>query len=87
MKKGRSRGNGRLSFKLKENEKIVLYKKGSRGDIIAEYLSVTDIVDSEKMFNKFFRYSNVDKALTGTSKSFASFKHQCRVVPKVRLIK
>ena len=41
----------RISIKLdlKEDEVIVLYKKGSRGEVVGVYESVADIVELEKI--------------------------------------
>lgn len=72
---------------LNECQEIVLYKNGSRGEVIGRYKSVMDIVDLERKFYTPFSHASVNNCLIGRSKSFTSFNHQCRVMPKIENIK
>jgi hypothetical protein len=76
----------RISIKLdlKEDEVIVLYKKGSRGEAVGVYESVADITESEQLFYKSFSSGIIYHCLNGISKSFVSYNHRCRVVPRIR---
>ena len=76
----------RISIKLdlKEDEVIVLYKKGSRGEAVGVYDSVADIVELEKIHYQSFNDGNIYHCLNGVVKSFISFNHRCRVVPRIR---
>lgn len=75
-----------IQRRIGEDEEIWLYKKGSRGEVVGIYRSVKDIVETEKLFHKNFVPSNVYMALNGQTKTFMSYNHQCRVVPKIRKI-
>ena len=76
----------RISIKLglKEDEVIVLYKKGSRGEVVGVYESVRDIVEAEQIHYQLFSDNSVYRALYGGMKSFLSHNHRCRVVPRIR---
>lgn len=76
----------RISIKLdlKEDEVIVLYKKGSRGEVVGVYESVADIVELEKIHYHIFSHAHVTMCLTGKHKHFVSYNHRCRVLPRIR---
>ena len=64
----------RISIKLdlKEDEVIVLYKKGSRGEVVGVYESVADIAELEKIHYQSFNDGNIYHCLNGEVKSFTS---------------
>ena len=68
---------------LENGEVIALYKKGSMGSIVGTYLSINDIVDTERVFNHKFTPGIVSRALLAKSKYFTSLFHQSQVVPRI----
>jgi len=69
---------------LAEDECIVFYRKGSRGEIVAVYNTTDEIVQKEKPLNNRFTSSSLSMALRGGCKSFKSLYHQAVVVPRIR---
>lgn len=71
---------------LKEDEKIFLYKKGSRGQIVGVYDCIRDIVDLERPFNILFDFHYVGRVLGGARRTFSSFYHGCRVKAVIKKV-
>ena len=75
----------RISLRyIEEGEVLVLYKKGSRGEIIGIYNSVKELGDLERKKYNLFGDAQILNVLSGASKSYASFHHQCRAVARVK---
>lgn len=72
--------NGRINNSY-DGKKIVLYRAGSRGEVVGVYDSIKDIANMEKMFNKKFAEGSIYQCLSGKVKHFVSFNHQCKVRP------
>lgn len=66
------------------NMELVIYKKGSRGEVVGVYKSVKELVTLEKTLNPRFSPTNIYSCLSGHKKSFFSLYHQCKAVPKMR---
>lgn len=76
--------NGHLVEVVNKDQVIVLYKRGSLGEVVAIYDTVLDIVFDEKFFNSRFKDSYVYRCLYGNCKSFTSLKYQCKIVPRLK---
>lgn len=77
------RGRPHLDI-LRPGEVIVLYKAGSRGQIVGVYERVNDIVELEKPFNWCFSSGSVHKCIYGNIKQFRSFYHACKCVARIK---
>ena len=83
----RSKPVSRVERFLKEDEEIVLYKKGSRGEIVGVYNSINEMCKIEQVYNGNFRLNSIWVCLAGIGKSYTSLHHQCKVVPRIRKTK
>lgn len=66
---------------------VVVYKRGSRGEVVGVYPSIKSLADEEKRFNPRFKPASIYSVLHGTSKSYFSLAHQCKAVPRIRQTK
>lgn len=71
---------------IEEGEVLVLYKKGSRGEIIGIYNSIKELGDLERKKYNGFNDVQIYHILIGRSKSYASFHHQCRAVVRIKTL-
>lgn len=69
---------------LHDDEVIVLFKKGSRGEVVGIVESVMEIVDTERRFNSKFSSGHIYKCLGSAKNSFTSLRHQCRIKPVIK---
>ncbi len=65
-------------------EEIVVYKKGSRGEVVGVYPDVKSLTRLEQQYNPNFKPTAIYTCLSGGKKSYFSFLHQCKAVPKLR---
>ena len=76
---------GRTRLKaINDGDVLVVYKKGSRGEIIGVYETVDELVKLEQKKYAQFNSSIIYRALSGHSKAYASYHHQCRAVVRIR---
>jgi len=66
-----------------DDEVLVLYKKGGRGDIVGVYNSINEILKLEAPLNSSFARSRVADVLYGKQKWFTSLYHNCKCVPRI----
>jgi hypothetical protein len=69
---------------LNEDECIVLFRKGSRGEVVAIYNNAADIAENEIHFNPRFSQSNIYFNLQGYTKSFKLLHLKSVVVARIR---
>jgi hypothetical protein len=70
--------------KLNPDEVIVLYKAGSRGEVLDIHKSVHDIIDLENRLGRNSIGSMIYNILSGRNKSYISRHYKCKVRPVVR---
>jgi hypothetical protein len=68
---------------LYDNEPILLYVKGSRGDIVHEYENIMAFTKVERLKNPKFRHQRLWECLAGIRKSFYSHYHEQELVPRI----
>lgn len=82
----RHRINRQVKIGPEDNEVIVAYKKGSGGEIVRTYNSISEIVRTEQIFNGKFSDTNVIVALQGARKSTKLLHCQAVVVLRIKKI-
>ena len=70
---------------IQSDECLVLYKSGSRGEVIGIYDCIDDVCVINRFLVKLPQHirSRIRNALIGKSKSFKSPYHNCMCVPRI----